>query len=132
MYKIQYNSDMLQRTPKYFDGTDPPGKKIEEILPKILEKIAKSINSPREAIVQEWNLILGEKMARFTQVVSFSDGVLTMIVKSATLYSLLCQHERPSLLKRLREKFPILSSKLLVISLWRFCNISIKIWTRPR
>ena len=107
MYKIQYNSDMLQRTPKYFDGTDPPGKKIEEILPKILEKIAKSINSPREAIVQEWNLILGEKMARFTQVVSFSDGVLTMIVKSATLYSLLCQHERPSLLKRLREKFPM-------------------------
>lgn len=46
-------------------------------------------------------------MAPMTEPISFFDGVLTVKVKSATLYSLLCHHEKPRLLKQLQRKFPV-------------------------
>jgi hypothetical protein len=98
---------MASRTPRNFDGIQPPGKKIHEILPFLLSEISKKIEDPRDAIFQEWGSLLGEKMAKLTRPVSFLDGVLTVIVKSATLYSLLCQHERPRLLRALKQKFAI-------------------------
>ena len=48
-----------------------------------------------------------------TEAVSFIEGNLTVKVGNSSLYSLLCQYERPCLLKKLRERFPKTSIKNL-------------------
>lgn len=98
---------MDSRFPRSFDGTRSPGVKIEELLADILAGIRKKTEIPREAVFREWAFLLGEKMAAMTQPVSFADGVLTVIVKSSTLYSLLRAHEKPRLLRKLQEKFQV-------------------------
>ena len=98
---------MASRTPRNFDGTHSPGVKIEELLPQLLNEIGRKTEIPREAVFREWAVLLGEKMAGMTQPVSFVDGVLTIIVKSSTLYSLLRAHEKPRLLRKLQEKFQV-------------------------
>jgi hypothetical protein len=98
---------MAKRTPRHFDGTQITGKMIGDILPKLLKEITTKTQDPREAVFQEWFLAIGEKMAPFTQPLSLNNWVLTVKVKSSTLYSLLSQHERLPLLRRLQKKFPI-------------------------
>jgi hypothetical protein len=98
---------MGSRTPRNYFGTQNPEKKIADLLPEILSDLGKKIRDPREEIFQFWRDLIGEKMAPLTEPVSFIDGVLTVKVKSSTLYSLLVAHERPRLLGRLQEKFSI-------------------------
>lgn len=98
---------MVFRTPRGWDGTRPTGIKIDEILPQFLAGVKKKMEDPRDAIYEEWILLLGEKIASQTELVSLIDGVLTVIVKSSTLYSLLCQYEKRRLLEALRNKFQI-------------------------
>jgi len=98
---------MASRTPRNFDGTRSPGVKIGEILPEILAGIGRKTEVPVDAVFKEWALLLGEKLAPMARPVSFVDGVLTVAVKSSTLYSLLRAHEKPRLLKKLQEKFQV-------------------------
>lgn len=98
---------MANRTPRNYNGTQNTGRQIADLLPGLLAEIGKWAADPREEIFREWFVLIGEKMGPLTQPISFSDGVLTIKVKSATLYSLLCQHERPRLLKALQTKFPV-------------------------
>lgn len=98
---------MRKRTPRNFDGIEPPGKKLQELLPEVLSRIAKKSGSPWQEIFREWEHLLGKQMAPFTSPISFENGVLTVKVKSATLYSLLCQHEKARLLNQLQKKFPV-------------------------
>ncbi|MBN1914526.1 MAG: DUF721 domain-containing protein [Parachlamydiales bacterium] len=56
-------------------------------------------------ILQYWYEIVGEKLSPLTQAVSLKEGVLTVRVKSTTLYSLFCQHEKYRLLGLLQKKF---------------------------
>lgn len=98
---------MAKRVPKWFDGTQNPGRRIDQLLPQILQEIALKAQDSRELIFQEWYLLIGEKMASFTEPVSWDQGVLTVKVKSSTLYSLLSRHEKPLLLSQLKKKFPI-------------------------
>lgn len=57
-------------------------------------------------ILQAWDEVLGPNFANLTQAVSVQDGILTVKVKSSTLYSLLGCYEKPRLLARLQEMFP--------------------------
>lgn len=98
---------MASRTPRNFDGTQSPGVKIGNLLSDVLAEISRKTEIPSEAVFQEWAALLGEKMASMTQPVSFVDGVLTVIVKSSTLYSLLRAHEKPRLLRKLQEKYQV-------------------------
>lgn len=98
---------MRKRTPRNFDGTFPPGKKLQELLPEVLSGITKKSGNPWQGIFREWSSLLGKQMAPFTEPVSFESGILTVKVKSATLYSLLRQHEKARLLNQLQKKFPI-------------------------
>ena len=94
------------RTPRNFDGTSVTGKMIDELLRDALVDIGKRAKSQGHEILASWGEILGAKFADLTKADAFRDGVLTVKVKSSTLYSLLCQHEKPRLLARLREMFP--------------------------
>ena len=98
---------MANRLPRHFDGTQKTGVKIGDLLPEILHGISRKTLVPQEAVFQEWLILIGEKMAPMTQPVSLNEWVLTVKVKSSTLYSLLCQHEKPRLLRKLQEKFPV-------------------------
>ena len=78
-----------------------------DLLPGLLAEMGRKAGDPREEIYRFWSELLGPQMAPLTEPVSYVDQTLTVKVKSSTLYSLLCQHEKPRLLKRLQEKFSI-------------------------
>ena len=105
---------MRIRTPRNYNGTENPGKKIGDLLPEILSDLRKKNSDPREEVFRFWLELMGDQMAPMTEPVSLADGVLTVKVKSSTLYSLLMQHERPRLLKRLQEKFSIRDLKFRI------------------
>jgi hypothetical protein len=97
---------MRTRTPRNYQGTKNPGVKLKDLLPEFLDDIGSRASDPREEIYRFWFELIGEKYAPLTEP-SFEEGILTVKVKSSTLYSLLVSHERPRLLKRLVEKFSI-------------------------
>jgi hypothetical protein len=94
----------MQRTPKNYDGIAPPAKTIRELLPAVLGRIRAPAKTPN--ILEVWPGIIGPKMAPMTKALSFEKGILAVAVRSSTLYSLLCQHEKPRLLRQLQEQFP--------------------------
>lgn len=98
---------MKSRTPRNYSGIENPVKKMADLLPEYLTDLGIKLSDPREEIYRFWNELMGEKMAPLTEPVSLVDGVLTVKVKSSTLYSLLVAYERPRLLERLKEKFSI-------------------------
>lgn len=95
-----------KRTPRNYNGISSPHKEIKEILPSLLFQIEKSSFSSDHTILSAWPEIIGEKLSSFTEAVSFKEGVLFVKVKTQTLYSLLCQHEKERLLHVLQKKFP--------------------------
>jgi hypothetical protein len=103
-----------KRTPRNYDGTYLPGKNLNDLLPRFMAEINQKKEEPREKVFKEWLDILGEKMGSMTEIISFLDGILTVKVKSSTLYSLLCQHEKPRLLRLLQKKFSIRDIKFRI------------------
>jgi hypothetical protein len=96
----------MKRTPKNYDGIALPAKTIRELLPEVLGKIQKKQMEPDVDLLSAWPAMIGPNLANMTEAVSFVDGVLTVKVKSSTLYSLLSLHEKPRLLIKLQECFP--------------------------
>lgn len=81
-------------------------KQVALLLPKLLANLGKRCQDRPDLILASWPEVIGEKLAPMAQAVSFNEGVLTVRVKNSSLYSLLIQHEKTGLLKKLREKFP--------------------------
>jgi hypothetical protein len=96
----------VKRTPKNYDGVHRTTKQISDLLPAVLAQIRKKSDEPVKNILQTWSEVVGAAGATYTEAVSFDEGVLTVVVKSSTLYSLLHQSERPRLLRMMRERFP--------------------------
>ena len=96
----------MKRTPRNYDGIATPAKTIQELLPDVLSQFQKKNHEPGLDLLNAWPVVAGPNVAKLTKAVSFVDGVLTVHVKSSTLYSLLCQHEKPHLLRKLQENFP--------------------------
>lgn len=82
-------------------------KKLGDLLPQALDDLRRKRKDDPGAIFLFWNELIGEKMAPLTEAVSFVNGVLTVKVKSSTLYTLLAVHERSRLLAKLQEKFSV-------------------------
>ena len=97
----------MRRTPRYYDGTQRTAKPLSELLDDALKEIRFTAGQSADEIFRYWTELIGDKMGAMTEPVSFIEGVLTVKVKSQALYGLLCQHERPRLLKRLQEKFSV-------------------------
>ena len=96
----------MKRTPRGYDGILTTSKTIGEMLPDVLNRMQKKNVEPANDVMKAWAPLIGPQGAKLTEAVSFVDGVLTVLVKSSTLYSLLCQHEKPHLLRRLQDQFP--------------------------
>jgi len=102
------------RIPRYYDGTEPTGREIKNLLSDVLGKIGLQQADRPDLILAAWPELIGAKLAPYTEAISFRDGFLTVKVKNSTLYSLLAQHEKKRLLKSLREKFPSVTIKNLI------------------
>lgn len=96
----------MKRTPKSYDGNQPTGRQLKDLLPEIMAQITgKADNSPIE-ILQVWPEIVGPKISKMARAVSFESGVLKVKVENSTLYSLLTLHEKERLLNELKKRFP--------------------------
>lgn len=82
-------------------------KKMSDLLPGIVNDLGRRQGDGGEAVFALWRFLIGGAWASLTEPVSYFDQVLTIKVKSATLYTLLSVHEKPRLLKQLQEKFPV-------------------------
>ncbi|MBM3191488.1 MAG: DUF721 domain-containing protein [Chlamydiae bacterium] len=102
---------MLGRVPRNYEGLQPTGKQIKDLLGSVLQQVEKCVQDRPDELIGAWPSMVGEKMASMTQAVSFVEGTFLVKVHNATLYSLLSQHERPRLLKQMQEKFPHLKVK---------------------
>ena len=96
----------MKRTPKNYDGIDATDKQLKNLLPRLFHKISDRVKPDSKEIFQCWFRLVGKELASYTRPVFFEDGVLTIKVKSSTLYSLLHQNEKPRLLKEFQQHLP--------------------------
>ena len=96
----------MRRTPRGYNGPGLTSHKLNKLLPLVLCSIGEVYKERGDLILAAWPEIIGERLAAMTQAVSFNSGVLFVRVRNSTLYSLLNQHDKPRILKSLRDKFP--------------------------
>jgi len=77
---------------------------MDQILPSVLEGLKINYDQQPQRVLEMWPEIIGPKLAPMTRAVSFKKGVLMVKVKSSTLYSLLGQHEKLRIIKKLQDK----------------------------
>lgn len=103
-----------QRTPKNYDGTKRTAKSLHEVLPGVLHQVQRTYQDRPDLVLASWPDIIGVELSAMAQAVGFVDGVLTVKVKNSTLYSLLNQHEKPRILKKLKQRFPSIEIKTVM------------------
>jgi hypothetical protein len=99
-------SGEFKRRPHHYDGTQTTSRHICQLLPRLLEDIGRKFDERPDLVLAAWPGVIGQQLAPMTQAISFSEGILTVRVNNSTLYSLLSQHDKPRLIKNLRDKFP--------------------------
>lgn len=100
--------DGFFRIPKNYQGTQPTGRTMSDVLPFVLDKINDVYKERPDLILNAWPKVIGEQLAPMTKAVSFHQNVLLVHVNNSTLLSLLSQHEKGRLLQLLREIFPLI------------------------
>jgi len=107
----------FKRVPNGYNGIAPTGRTIKDLLPKVMSSISKNAKQRHDLIFAAWPDIIGPKCAGMTKAVFFKDGILYVKVSNSTLLSLLMQHERTKLLKKLRKAFPSVTIKSIYFRL---------------
>jgi len=93
--------------------TEPTGRSIRQLLPKMLEQIVALQKMRPDLVLLAWPDLIGAKFAPMTEAVSFAEKILQVKVKNSTVYSLLVQ-ERVRLVKSLKEQFPKIEIRNIV------------------
>ena|SRR5579872_6744064 len=96
------------------EGTESTFKKVGPLLDNMMRRIGENFEKRPDLLLAAWPQIIGERLAPMTQAISFEEGTLTVKVNNSTLYSLLSQHEKPKLLRSLREKFPAVTIRNII------------------
>lgn len=102
------------RLPRSYDGTQITTRSINDLLCNALSKIDVNYHQRTDLVLAAWPDIIGPQLASMTQAISFSDGFLVVKVKNSTLHSLLSQHDKPRIVKLLRQRFPTVEIKNIV------------------
>lgn len=95
----------MRRTPRSYSGTGRTNHELKNVLAGMLPEMERSKADQAPALYEEWKQVVGDKMAPFTEPVSFVRGTLTVRVKGSTLYSVLMS-EKGRLIGELQRKFP--------------------------
>ena len=96
----------FKRTPRNYDGSEPTGKIIGELLPEILTNLSGKFKDQPHLILEAWPEIVGERVSKMTRAVSFKEGMLEVRVRNSSLLSLLVEHEKSRLLALFQKRFP--------------------------
>lgn len=91
----------------------PAGKEAKNLLSAVLKKIDNRQRVSIDLIRKVWVEILGEKYASMTEVVVFDDGVLTIKINSAPLFSILKAEQKSQLEHEMRKRMPTLKLQKL-------------------
>lgn len=106
----------LKRKPsvnkKHFEQF-PAGKEAKYLLNSVLKKIDTRQKVSIVQIRQVWANLLGEKYAAMTEVVAFDNGVLTVKINSAPLFSILKAEQKTRLEKEMQKRMPALKLQKL-------------------
>ncbi len=86
-------------------SNQPTSKHLQNMLSNWLVDFEKIYEQKTCRIIEAWPMIIGEKFSSMTRAVSLNNKVLVVTVNNSTLYSLLCQHEKTRLLKKLQKQF---------------------------
>ena len=97
---------LVRRTPKNYDGNEPTGKQISQLLPSVLSAISKKCDDNPQQILSAWRSIVGERIGEMSRAVSYDVGILKVHVGNSTLYSLLVEHEKERLVVAFKKRFP--------------------------
>lgn len=84
-------------------------KNIQQLLTTAMRQINEKQKQRPDLILSAWPTLIGERLAKMTKAHSFDEGILLVKVRNSPLLSLLNSHEKPRLLKELRQKFPSVS-----------------------
>ncbi len=103
----------MARIPKNYQGKNKTSRNLQDLLPRLLKKVNEVHAERGDIIIPGWSKVIGEKLAPMARAVAFKEGVLYVKVNNSTLFSLLCEHEKPRLLYKLRKQFP--SCKIVTI-----------------
>lgn len=104
----------LGRVPKYYEGSQPTGRTIKDLLEPILDQVEKVTHDKPMKLIEAWPEIVGEKVAPMTRAVSVENGVFLVKVHNSTLYSLLELHEKSRLLNMIQNAFPHLKIRKIL------------------
>ncbi|MFA6118992.1 MAG: DUF721 domain-containing protein [Parachlamydiales bacterium] len=80
-------------------------KHAKDVLPKVFRNIEKKYLENPKLIINYWPEIIGQKLSKMTEVLSFENNTLFVLVKSSTLYSILKTEEKTRLLNLMQKKF---------------------------
>lgn len=105
---------MRRRTPRNYDGPETTTHRLHDLMPGVLARISTTFADRPDLILAAWPDVIGERLAPMTKAVSFVDGVMTVIVKNSTLYSLLSKNDKPKLVQALKAKFPKIPIKTIL------------------
>lgn len=95
-----------RRNPRFYQGVGLTTHRLSEVLPNVLGQISANFKERPDLVLAAWPEVIGPRLAPMTQAVSFAEGVLTVKVRSSTLYSLLSLNDKHKLLNAMRMKFP--------------------------
>lgn len=94
------------RRPYGYDGSGKTSWLASELVSSLMHEVTHAVQARPDLVLAAWPEIIGAQLTPMTQAVSFIDGVLTVKVKNATLFSLLNHREKSRLVSLLRERFP--------------------------
>jgi hypothetical protein len=100
--QLIHNDAMVKN---YRNNLISTNKQLKDILPKFFDDIEKKYLQNPSLIINYFGEIVGEKIAKMTEIISFENKTLYVLVKSATLYSILKTEEKTRLLNLMQKKF---------------------------
>jgi hypothetical protein len=89
-----------------YDGSGKTSWLAGELTSGLMHEITHAIQERPDLVLAAWPEVVGSQLASMTTAVSFLDGVLSVKVRNATLFSLLNQREKGRILAHLRSRFP--------------------------
>lgn len=94
------------RKPQNYDGTQNTSRQLSDLVGVELARLGDVYQERSDLLIAAWPEIIGPQLSMMTQVLSFSNGVLTVKVRNSTLHSLLSTHDKARILSAIKQKFP--------------------------
>lgn len=95
----------MARFANNYDGTQVSTKRLQDVLPGVLQQFSTKYQAKPQAVLSSWSKIIGPELAVLTKANRFEDGVLHVLVKNSTLLSLL-NIDKQKILQNIRQTLP--------------------------